>query len=116
MTEPHLQRGIMNRYMVIIREKSDILQKISERHTVNDEYENFVTTHIEAAAECLPTKLRAKCRVPWESLVVRKKQDNIKKVSLLSKGARGVMGGARGVMVIVVGIGHGDTSSKPGRD
>ena len=25
-------------------------------------------------------------------------------------------GGACGVMVIVVGIGHGDTSSNPGRD
>ena len=25
-------------------------------------------------------------------------------------------GGARGVVVIVVGIGHGDTSSNPGRD
>ena len=25
-------------------------------------------------------------------------------------------GGARGVMVIVVGIGHGDTSSNPGWD
>ena len=25
-------------------------------------------------------------------------------------------GGARGVMVIVAGIGHGDTSSNPGRD
>ena len=27
-----------------------------------------------------------------------------------------VCGGARGVMVIVVGIGHGDTSSNPGPD
>ena len=26
------------------------------------------------------------------------------------------LGGARGVVVIVVGIGHGDTSSNPGRD
>ena len=26
------------------------------------------------------------------------------------------LGGARGVMVIVVGMGHGDTSSNPGRD
>ena len=26
------------------------------------------------------------------------------------------LGGARGVMIIVVGIGHGDTSSNPGRD
>ena len=29
--------------------------------------------------------------------------------------ARGVNGGARGVMVIVVGNGHGNTSSNPGR-
>ena len=28
----------------------------------------------------------------------------------------GTMGGARGVMVIVVGNGHGDTSSNPERD
>ena len=27
-----------------------------------------------------------------------------------------VYGGARGVMVIVVGSGHGDSSSNPGRD
>ena len=27
-----------------------------------------------------------------------------------------ILGGARGVMVIVVGNGHGDTSSNPGRD
>ena len=31
-------------------------------------------------------------------------------------GACGVNGGARGVMVIVEGIGHNDTSSNPGRD
>ena len=29
---------------------------------------------------------------------------------------RGWSGGARGVMVIIVGNGHGDTSSNPGRD
>ena len=27
-----------------------------------------------------------------------------------------IQGGARGVMVIVVGIGHGDSSSNPGRE
>ena len=27
-----------------------------------------------------------------------------------------IFGGARGVMVIIVGNGHGDTSSNPGRD
>ena len=34
------------------------------------------------------------------------------KVSITIK----LFGGARGVMVIVVGNGHGDTSSNPGRD
>ena len=29
---------------------------------------------------------------------------------------RSFVGGARGVMVIVVGNGHGDSSSNPGRD
>ena len=29
---------------------------------------------------------------------------------------RATLGGARGVMVTVVGNGHGDTSSNPGRD
>ena len=41
--------------------------------------------HVEAAAECIPTKLRTKCRVTWESLGVRKKRDSIKIASLLNK-------------------------------
>ena len=47
---------ISNKYMVTARNKFDILQEISERHTLNKEYENFVTTHIEATAKCIPTK------------------------------------------------------------
>ena len=38
-----------------------------------------------AAAECMPTKPRAKCRVPWDSVAVMKKQDNMKKASLLNQ-------------------------------
>ena len=42
------------------------------------------------------------------------------KIDLASYPARaeglGKKGGARGVMVIAVGYGHGDTSSNPGRD
>ena len=34
----------------------------------------------------------------------------------LIKSARGVMGGARGVMVIIVENGHSDMSSNPGQD
>ena len=41
--------------------------------------------HIEATAECITTKTRAKCRVPLESIAVREKQDNMKKESLLNK-------------------------------
>ena len=36
-------------------------------------------THLEAATECIQTKLKAKYRVLWESVVVRKKGNNMKK-------------------------------------
>ena len=35
-------------------------KEIFETHTLNDEYKNFVTAHVEAATECIPAKLRAK--------------------------------------------------------
>ena len=72
--------------MVTIINTFDTLQGTSERHTLNDKYENFPTAHIEAAAaKCIPAKPRAKCRVLWESLFVGKKWDNMKKASLLNK-------------------------------
>ena len=52
--------------MIIVRNKFDTLHEISDKHTLNEEYENFVTVHIEAAAKCIPIKPRAKCRFPWE--------------------------------------------------
>ena len=67
-----MNRDISNKFMITVRNKFDTLQEISERHAPNDEYENFVTAHLEAA-ECIPTKPRVKCKTPWESLVVRKK-------------------------------------------
>ena len=53
----------------------------SEKHIPNDEYENFVNAHLEAAAECIPTKQRGKPRVPWETLLVRKKRADLKAAS-----------------------------------
>ena len=50
------------------------LQGKSKTHTPNDGYENFINANLEAAAEWIPTKQRAKPRVPWETLAVRKKQ------------------------------------------
>ena len=58
--------------MLTQRNKFDALQKISETPTPNDKYENFVNAHLEVTAECIPTKQRAKPRIPWETLAVRK--------------------------------------------
>ena len=44
---------ISKKYMVTVRNKFDTFQEIAERHTPNVEYENFVTTYIEAAVECI---------------------------------------------------------------
>ena len=38
------------------------------------------------------------------------------RVDLVTMTIKGYLGGARGVMVIIVGTGHGDTSSNPGRE
>ena len=55
------------------------------------------------------------CHKPKKSAIadnqLMKEVDDIEAISHSKKD-----GGARGVMVIVVGNGHGDTSSNPGRD
>ena len=61
-----------------LRNNFDAQQEKSETHTPNDEYENFVNAQLEAAAECIPTKQRAKPRVPWETLAVRTKRADVK--------------------------------------
>ena len=46
----------------------------------NEEYENLVNDHMEAAVECIQTKPRAEYIVQRETLEVRNKQDNVKRV------------------------------------
>ena len=75
-------RDIRDKYTLTLRNKFDPLPKISETPTPNDEYENFVNAHLEAVAECLPTKQSAKPRVPLETLAVRKKRTDVKIASL----------------------------------
>ena len=79
-TGPCLIKDFRERYALTLRNKFDALQK-TERHTSNDEYENFVNAHLEAAAECIPTKQRAEPRVLWETLAVRKKRADVKTAS-----------------------------------
>ena len=53
----------------------------SHIHTLNNEYDNFVNAHLEAAAKYIPTKLRTKFRVPWETLAVWEKRADVKTAS-----------------------------------
>ena len=69
---------IWDKYTITLRNKFDAHQEIAEKPTLNEKYENFVNAHMEAAAECILTKLRAKHRVPWETLTVKKKRDIMK--------------------------------------
>ena len=69
--------------MVPIKNMFDTIHETSERHTLNDKYENFVTTHLEAAAECIPTGPKVKSWVPKESTAVKEKWD-LRKASLLN--------------------------------
>ena len=73
-------RDICNKYTVTVKNQSDTLQEISKRHTLNDEYENILNAHIEAATECIPIKPKAKWKVPRWLPEVRNKQDNFKKL------------------------------------
>ena len=72
----------------LLLNKFDALQEMSETLTSNEEYENFVKAHMEAAAaaaECIPTNLSAKYKTSWETFTVKKKRDNVKTASLCNK-------------------------------
>ena len=64
-----------------MRNRFETLQEKTEKITPNDEYENFVNAHLEAAAKYIPTKIRTKYRVPWETLAVREKRALVKTAS-----------------------------------
>ena len=64
-----------------MRNRFETVQEKTEKGTRNDEYENFVNAHLEAAANCIPTKPRTKYRVPWETLAVREKRADVKTAS-----------------------------------
>ena len=47
---------LRNKDMLTLWNKYDVWQEKKETKTPHDEYENFVNAHLEAAAECIPTK------------------------------------------------------------
>ena len=74
-------RDIRDKYALELRNKFETLQEKTEKVTPNDEYENFVEAHLEAASKCIPTKPRTKYRVPWETSEVREKRALVKTAS-----------------------------------
>ena len=74
-------RDVRDKYVLELRNRYETLQEKTEKGTPNDEYENFVNAHLEAAAKCIPTKPRTKYRVPWETLAVREKRAHVKTAS-----------------------------------
>ena len=63
---------IRDKYVVALRNKFDALQEKTGIRTQNDQYENFFNAHLEAATKYIPTKLRTKSRVLWETLACRR--------------------------------------------
>ena len=74
-------RDIKDKYVVELRSRFETLQEKTEKGTPNDEYENFINAHLEAAAKCIPTKPRTKYSVPWKTLAVREKRAHVKTAS-----------------------------------
>ena len=71
-------REIRDKYVLELRNRFETLREKTEKGTPNDEYENFINVHFEAAAKCIQTKPRTKYRVPWEMLAVREKCAHVK--------------------------------------
>ena len=74
-------KDIRDKYVVELRNRFETLQEKTEKSTPNDEYENFVNAHLEAAAKYIPTKIKTKYIVPWETLAVREKRALVKTAS-----------------------------------
>ena len=79
------KRDIGNKYTVTIGKKIDTLLEVFEKITPDDEYENYANAHMKATAECIPTKPKAKHRIPWETLAVRKNEIKWKQHSYVIK-------------------------------
>ena len=63
-TTKHYDWALLNnkdtrdKYVLELRNRFETLQEKTEKSTPNDEYENFVNAHLEAAAKYIPTKIK----------------------------------------------------------
>ena len=80
-----LNRTRYDHYTTVVKNRLSALQADDEFTTANSTYENFVRSHHEAAAKCIPVKPKIKSRVPWESKQVIEKRVCLKKASNLKR-------------------------------
>ena len=71
----------LNSFNYFMQNKFIALQELTETPTPNDKYENFINTHMEAAAEYTLTELRVKHR----GINSLEKRDNVNTASLCNK-------------------------------
>ena len=74
-------RDIRDKYVYRTKKQIRDTTREGRKNTPNDEYENFVNAHLEAASKCIPTKPRTKYRAPWETEEVREKRALVKTAS-----------------------------------
>ena len=80
-TTKHYDWALLNNRDIRDKYALELRKEKTEKVTPNDEYENFVEAHLEAASKCIPTKPRTKYRVPWKTSVVREKRALVKTAS-----------------------------------
>ena len=64
-------RSISDKHVLELGNRFETLKEKTEKGTPNNEYENFVNVHLEAAAKYIPTKPKTKYSAPWDTLGVR---------------------------------------------
>ena len=63
--------GIRKEY-IAVKNRYEALQAESKINSTNISYNNFVTSHNEAAENIIPIKPKTKCHGPWESHITNK--------------------------------------------
>ena len=65
----------------IVTAKIRLSLRKNDKRTATTKHYDFVNAHLEAAAKYIPTKIKTKYRVPWETLAVREKRALVKTAS-----------------------------------
>ena len=74
---------IANSFTLTLQNRFEVLQQENATNSVNDTFNNFVSSCEEAAKENIPLKKKIKKRVPWENEYVSQNRENLKEMTKL---------------------------------